>query len=97
MRDLDCAPVAARSKAKMTSHTDYELEAVRLGLPLFLNSKDAARMMSVGPTKLRELISAGEIEGRKRGKDLVVKTASILRFNANLPPAKFSPHKSKAA
>lgn len=76
--------------------TDYELEAVRLGLPLFLKSKAAARMMSCGPTKLRELVNAGAIEGRKRGKDLVITTSSILRYNASLPAAKFSP-KSKAA
>jgi hypothetical protein len=54
-------------------------------------------MMSCGPTKLRELIHDGQIEGFKRGKDLLVKTASILRFNASLPPAQFTlpPKKAK--
>jgi hypothetical protein len=76
---------------------DFETEAVRLGLPLFLKSKAAARMMSCGPTKLRELIHEGQIVGVKRGKDLLVKTASVLRFNASLPPAQFSlpPKKAK--
>jgi hypothetical protein len=76
---------------------DFETEAVRLGLPLFLKSKAAARMMSCGPTKLSELIHEGQIVGVKRGKDLLVKTASVLRFNASLPPAQFSlpPKKAK--
>jgi hypothetical protein len=78
---------------------DFESEAVRLGLPLFLKSKAAARMMSCGPTKLRELIHEGQLEGVKRGKDLLVKTASVLRFNASLPPAHFTlpPKKAKSA
>jgi hypothetical protein len=78
------------------SHMDFEVEAVRLGLPLFLKSKAAAKMMSCGATKLRELINDGQIEGFKRGKDLMIKTSSVLRFNATLPPARFTlPKKSK--
>jgi hypothetical protein len=53
--------------------------------------------MSCGPTKLRELIQDNHIEAVKRGKDLLVRTSSVLRFNASLPPAKFSLQKSKAA
>jgi hypothetical protein len=82
----------------MSDQVDFETEAVRLGLPLFLKSKAAARMMSCGPTKLRELIHEGQLEGVKRGKDLLVKTASVLRFNASLPPAQFTlpPKKAKS-
>lgn len=81
----------------MSHQVDFETEAVRLGLPLFLKSKAAARMMSCGPTKLRELIHEGQLEGVKRGKDLLIKTASVLRFNASLPPAQFTlpPKKAK--
>ena len=75
----------------MSNHVvDFEVEAVRLGLPLFLKSKAAATMMSCGPTKLRELVHQGKITGVKRGKDLMIKTASILRYNASLPPAQFT-------
>jgi excisionase family DNA binding protein len=69
---------------------DFEAEVVRLGLPLSMKSKAAATLMSCGPTKLRELIHNGQIEGVKRGKDLLVKTSSVLRFNASLPPARFT-------
>jgi hypothetical protein len=80
----------------MSDHIDFEAEAVRLGLPLFLKSKAAAKMMSCGPTKLRELIHDGKLEGVKRDRDLLVKTASVLRFNASLPPAQFTlPKKPK--
>jgi hypothetical protein len=82
----------------MSNHVvDFEVEAVRLGLPLFLKSKAAATMMSCGPTKLRELIHDGQIEGVKRGKDLLVKTSSVLKFNASLPRAQFTlpPKQSK--
>jgi excisionase family DNA binding protein len=81
----------------MNNEVDFELEAMRLGLPLYLKSKAAARMMSCGPTKLRELIQDNHIEAVKRGKDLLVRTSSVLRFNASLPPAKFSLQKSKHA
>ena len=83
----------------MSDVVDFEREAVRLGLPLYLKSKAAAVMMSCGPTKLRELINDGHIEGVKRGKDLLVKTSSVLRFNAGLPPAKFTlpPKRSSSA
>jgi hypothetical protein len=82
---------------KMKDH-DFEAEAIRLGLPLFVKSKAAAIMMSCGPTKLRELVQSREIDGRKRGKDLVVMTASILRYTASLPQAQFTlPPKKSAA
>ena len=47
-------------------------------------------MMACGPTKLRELINDGRIEGVKRGKDLLVRTSSVLRYSATLPPARFT-------
>jgi len=79
------------------SEIDFEAEVVRLGLPLMMKSKPACEAIGCGPTKLRELISARSIDGRKRGKDLVVMTASILRYNASLPRAQFAlpPKKSK--
>ena len=69
---------------------DFESEVVRLGLPLHLKPKAATKLMSCGPAKLRELIHEGKIEGVKRGKDLLVRTSSILRYNASLPRARFS-------
>jgi excisionase family DNA binding protein len=80
----------------MKDHVDFETDVVRLGLPLFLKSKAAAKMMSCGATKLRELIHDGQLEGFRRGKDLLVKTSSVLKFNAGLPRAQFtSPKQSK--
>jgi hypothetical protein len=80
----------------MTDQVDFEAEVVRLGLPLMMKSKPACEAIGCGPTKLRELISERRIDGRKRGKDLVVMTASILRYNASLPPARFAlPKKAK--
>ena len=77
---------------------DFEAEVIRLGLPLSLKSGAACKAMSCGHTKLRELIAEGKIDGRKRGKDLLVRTASILKFNAALPQAEFAPaKKAKAA
>jgi Helix-turn-helix domain len=79
------------------SDIDFEAEVVRLKLPLSMKTGQACRIMDVGPTKLRELIAEGEIDGRKRGKDLIIRTASILRYNANLPRAEFAfrPKKTK--
>ena len=76
---------------------DFDAEVVRLGLPLTMKSKPACVAIGCGATKLRELISEGKLDGRKRDKDLVVVTASILRYNASLPPAQFAlpPKKSK--
>jgi hypothetical protein len=81
----------------MKDHVDFESEVVRLGLPLVMKSKPAGKFMGCGPTKLRELINEGHLEGVKRGRDLVIRTSSILRFNASLPPAQFTlpPKKSK--
>jgi hypothetical protein len=77
---------------------DFEADVIRLGLPLSLKAGAACKVMSCGPTKLRELIAEGKIDGRKRGKDLVIATASILKFNATLPQAEFAPvKKAKAA
>jgi hypothetical protein len=78
---------------------DFEVEVVRLGLPLHLKAKAACKAMSCGPTKLRELIHGGHIEAQKRGKDLLVKTASVLQFNASLPAARFTlpPKNAKSA
>jgi hypothetical protein len=69
---------------------DFEAEAVRLGLPFTMKSRDACAAIGCGATKLRELISEGKLDGRKRDKDLVVVTASILKYNASLPPAQFA-------
>jgi hypothetical protein len=71
------------------SEVDFEAEVVRLGLPLSMKTKQACRTMDVGQTKLRELIAEGRLDGRKRDKDIVVRTASILKYNAGLPPAEF--------
>lgn len=80
----------------MSGQIDFDAEVIRLGMPLSMKSAQACEAMDVGPTKLRELISAGKIDGRKRGRDLVVITASILRYNANLPRAEFAFQPKKA-
>ena len=64
---------------------DFEAEVVRLGLPLSMKSGQACRMMNCGPTKLRELIAEGRIDGRKRDKDLVVQARNIR----HTPPVNF--------
>jgi hypothetical protein len=81
----------------MSDQKDFDAEVVRLGLPLMMKSKPAGKFMDCGPTKLRELVNDGQLEGVKRGKDLMIRTASMLRFNASLPRAQFAlpPKKSK--
>jgi hypothetical protein len=69
---------------------DFEAQVIRLGLPTTMKSKRATQFMDCGPTKLRELAHDGQIEAVKRGKDLMIKTASILRYNASLPRAQFT-------
>jgi hypothetical protein len=69
--------------------TDYEAEAIRLGLPLNMKLSRACEHIPCGPTKCRELIADGKIDGRKMGRDIVIRTASILRYQANLPKAQF--------
>jgi hypothetical protein len=75
---------------------DFEAEVVRLGLPISMKTGRACELMDVGPTKLRELIAEGKIDGRKRDKDLVIRTASILKYTAGLPPAQFALPSKKA-
>jgi len=76
---------------------DFEAEAIRLGMPLVMKAKPACAALGCGPTRLRELIHEGKVDGRKSGRHIVVTTASILRFNASLPRAEFAlaPKKSK--
>ena len=76
---------------------DFEAEVIRLGMPLSMKAGAACKIMSVGATKLRELIAQGKIDGRKRGRDVVISTASILKFNATLPQAEFAPVKKAKA
>lgn len=57
-------------------------------LPLSMKIPDAVEFLGIGRTKLYELISAGEIEAKKSGKNLLVLTASMLRYLENLPGAK---------
>ena len=45
--------------------------------PICVKVNDAARMISVGRTKLYELIASGEIEAIKLGKSTRVTTASL--------------------
>jgi hypothetical protein len=70
---------------------DFEAEVVRLGLPLWMKAPAARQFMQCGATKLRELIYQGKIDALKRDKDVLVKTASILKYNASLPAPRFKP------
>lgn len=81
------------------SEVDFEVEAMRLGLPLAMKSKSACATIGCGQTKLRELIHEGRLDARKSGKDLLIMTSSILRYRASLPRALFvmSPKKSASA
>lgn len=45
--------------------------------PICVRVNDAARMISVGRTKLYELIAAGEVETVKLGKSTRITTASL--------------------
>jgi hypothetical protein len=74
----------------MTSEMDYNAEAIRLGLPLHMKLGKACEHIPCGPTKCRELIADGKIDGRKMGRDIVISTASILRYQASLPKAQFA-------
>jgi hypothetical protein len=78
------------------AQVDFEAEVVRLGLPISMKTGRACELMDVGPTKLRELIAEGKIDGRKRDKDLVIRTASILKYTAGLPHAQFAMPPKKA-
>jgi hypothetical protein len=75
---------------------DFDSEVVRLGLPLSVKTGRACELMDIGPTKLRELVADELIDGRKRGKDLVISTASILRYQAALPKATFRKAEARA-
>jgi hypothetical protein len=77
----------------MTQHNDeidFEVEVVRRGLPQSMKLKRACKEIQCGPTFCRELIADEKIDGRKMGRDIVVRTASILRYQANLPKAQFA-------
>ena len=77
----------------MTQHNDeidFEVEVVRRGLPQSMKLKRACEEIPCGPTFCRELIADEKIDGRKMGRDIVVRTASILRYQASLPKAQFA-------
>ena len=52
--------------------------------PLALSIDEAAKMLSIGKTKLYAELSAGRLEGKKLGKRTLVTRESIENWLANL-------------
>ena len=50
------------------------------GSPLAVSDREAARLLGIGKTKLRELLKSGRIQSARIGGRLVVPVASIERF-----------------
>lgn len=53
--------------------------------PMLVSVEDAARLLSVGRTKIYELIGSGDLDGRKAGKSTRIVMASIHQYVENLP------------
>ena len=53
--------------------------------PILVPVTEAARLLSLGRTRIYELIGDGSLEARKLGKLTMVTTASIQRFVNGLP------------
>ena len=60
-------------------------------LPLSVKSKTAALMLGIGTTKLEELITSGQIEAKRSGKNRLVLVASMQAYLASLPDARDVP------
>jgi hypothetical protein len=68
--------------------------------PIVVRRLDACAMIGVGTSKLDYLISTGQIEAKKSGKNLLVIVASLERYIAGLPAAElksFSGYKKPTA
>ena len=77
----------------MTSPDDEDLtaEVVRLGLPLQMKLPRACAEIGIGPSKGYELLGDGKLEAVKSGKNLLIKTVSVLRYIRSLPAARIAP------
>ena len=53
--------------------------------PMLVSVDEASRLLSVGRTKVYELIAAGDLDGRKAGKSTRIVMASIRRYVEGLP------------
>lgn len=53
--------------------------------PIFVSVKEAARMLSLTPWSVYQLLDAGEIESRYHGKRRLVVMTSLEAYAANLP------------
>ena len=53
--------------------------------PLLISVDEAGRLLSVGRTKIYELIAAGDLDGRKAGKSTRIVMASIHQYVDGLP------------
>jgi hypothetical protein len=55
--------------------------------PLALRRKATARALSIGVSKVDELIATGNLDAVKSGKILLITMASVERYLNNLPKA----------
>jgi hypothetical protein len=91
-------PLRTRKNKKARRHImtspdeeDLNAEVVRLGLPLQMKIGRACDEIGIGVSKGYELLGDGELEAVKSGKNLLVKTFSVLRYIRRLPAAKIAP------
>jgi excisionase family DNA binding protein len=53
--------------------------------PMLIPVTEAARLLSLGRTRIYELIDAGDLEARKLGKLTMITMDSVRRFVDGLP------------
>jgi excisionase family DNA binding protein len=64
---------------------------------LFFTISETCRMLSIGKTKLYELLGSGEIPVRKLGKKTLVAAADLKRWADRLPAIEAKPQRKPAA
>jgi hypothetical protein len=65
-------------------------------LPLYLKISDLSKVISLGRSRIYELLGEGKLTAKKDGKSILVETASAIAYMRDLPPAKIaSSQKSK--
>jgi hypothetical protein len=68
------------------SHFDTPLKAIAV------RRRDAADMIGEGVSKIDMLISTGQIQAKKSGRNLLIIVESLERYVARLPPAELNAH-----
>jgi len=55
--------------------------------PIFVSVNDAKRLLSLGHTRIYQLMKSGQIDRVKHGGKTLIPYASLVRFAASLPKA----------